>query len=69
MEKHGETRGCMRLRETSKRLQVLGPWQVGPAQGCDPLPFFDVVQNAGYPAEVGIYPVNAGDFCRFCNLN
>ena len=28
------------------------PWEVGPNQACDPLPFFNEVQAAGYPYEV-----------------
>ncbi|CAL1148272.1 unnamed protein product [Cladocopium goreaui] len=35
--------------------------KVGPAQGCDPLPFFDVVRNAGYPAE-RVALIYGGDF-------
>ena len=56
------------MRTSTKRLQVLGPWQVGPAQGCDPLPFFDVVRNAGYPAEVGISTVDGCGCWRFLDI-
>jgi len=35
--------------------------KVGPAQGCEPLPYFDEVQQAGYPAQ-RIAMIYGGDF-------